>query len=269
MWRSKRAKIISIKGGLGNQMFQYAYGRKLMLVDKNKICFDTSFFTTHRNVIDTSRTFLLDKFKVSKEVDFKNTPPAFFPRLISKIKSKFTNKYHFYQGEQYFKDITNTVRQEFTLKDPLSRQSQSWIHKIESLPASISVHIRRGDYIKNLETNAYHGVCGVDYYQKSSELVENSVGTGDIEYFVFSDDILWAKENISFKHPTHFVSETSIPDYEELIIMSTCKHHIIANSTFSWWAAWLDNNPHKIVIAPKQWFLHKKVDIYPNGWLTI
>ncbi|MCK9581418.1 MAG: alpha-1,2-fucosyltransferase [Methanoregula sp.] len=259
--------IIKIKGGLGNQMFQYAYGRKLELGGK-KIIFDISFFHGARAATDTGRNFLLPFFKLKTEAEF--SPRA---RRLRDLMAKFVRKIgagieEYFQGEKYFKDISGELKKEFILKNDLSPNGQNILKQIIA-SNSVSVHLRRGDYVSDQKTKAYHGVCEPEYYNKAVQIIKEKVVNPT--FFVFSDDIGWAKSNLNIEDSI-FVSNPEIKDCEEMILMSNCKHNIVANSSFSWWGAWLNNNPEKIVIAPKRWFLDKKVDkndIVPNGWIKI
>jgi hypothetical protein len=136
---------------------------------------------------------------------------------------------------------------------------------------SVSLHIRRGDYVSNPVTSAFHGICSMSYYKRAvTYLIEHWT---DLHVYVFSDDIKWAKNHLVLNHPCEFVSgRFFIPDYVEMELMRHCKHHIIANSTFSWWAAWLSENRFKTVIAPENWVIKKEFDfssIYLNNWIKI
>jgi hypothetical protein len=262
--------IITLQGGLGNQLFQYAYGRKLMLVDKKKILFNVSSYYDAHNPNITPRTFLLPRFNILQEYFTVTQRPHILVRYTKKLIAKIFRTDSFYQNEKYFKQISDVLRKEFTLRSPLSPQSTVWLQKISSASVSIAVHIRRGDYVLDQHTHTYHGVCDTDYYKNASALIEQKLSHSDMQYFIFSDDIEWAQHNIRFNYPTHFVSHTDIPDYEELFIMSLCNHNIIANSTFSWWAAWLNTHPDKIIVGPKRWFAHSnKTHICPPEWLTV
>jgi hypothetical protein len=264
-----KMKIIKIQGGLGNQLFQYAHGRNLELAGK-KVIFDTSFFSNNRAKIDTARDFKLDKFNIETKAEFSNKNRQIF-NILNKVTVKLGLKQNFYQSERYFINIKDTIQKEFTLKNPLAPKSLVWEEKINSTTNSIALHIRRGDYILNTKTNSFHGVCDLAYYKSALDEMVKRLGN-NINIFIYSDDIAWAKENLKFPYPIEFVSDSEIPDYEEMYLMSLCKHNIIANSTFSWWGAWLNQNPNKIVVAPKQWLANKtsnKLDILPESWLQI
>jgi hypothetical protein len=134
---------------------------------------------------------------------------------------------------------------------------------------SVSIHIRRGDYVQNHRVLRENGICSLSYYKRAVAELEKT--QKDIFYFIFSDDINWVKKNISLGRDTVFVSDTTLTDSEELVIMSKCKHNIIANSSFSWWAAWINQNPNKICVAPKPWFNTAKYDsnLIPKSWIQL
>lgn len=135
----------------------------------------------------------------------------------------------------------------------------------------MSIHVRRGDYINNPETFKLHGVCGLDYYHAAIEYITKRTNTP--VFYIFSDDISWAEENIKSKNQMIFVKETPHgKDYFEMYLMSVCKHNIIANSSFSWWGAWLNKSPEKIVIAPKKWMNETSIDttdLVLKNWIRI
>lgn len=173
---------------------------------------------------------------------------------------------HSNSGEKNIEDI---IRKKFTLKNKPTEKTKNLINKAKVCD-SISIHIRRGDYISSPKTNQFHGACTPDYYKTAIKYIAKNVKNP--VFFIFSDDIDWAKDNFKSDYPIYFVSNKIIPDYEELIIMSKCKHNIIANSSFSWWGAWLNENKDKIVIAPKEWFKVKNIntsDLIPKSWITI
>lgn len=259
-------KIVTIKGGLGNQLFQYAYGLKASLIDKKDVIFDTSFFTD--NTKDINRPFLLNMFNINPRAKFQKTQTSKSSKLIKKIISKITGDYGYYQGEQYFIEAKDEVLKQFTLKYPLGKSAQDIANHMDK-KTSVSVHIRRGDYVNNPHTNSVHGICNLEYYYRALDHIKSKVK--DPHFFIFSDDIEWAKNNLNI-HNTIFVSNGDISEVEEMILMSMCAHNIIANSTFSWWAAYLNKNNHKTVIAPKQWTRKSssdKLNILPKSWIQL
>ncbi len=261
-------KIVKIKGGLGNQLFQYAYGRSLELAGK-KIVFDTSFFAGNKAGMDTPRNFTLDKFDLKTKAEFSNKKHSVLDFVDKVLVKANLVPNGFWQSEKYFKNIEANIRQEFMPKLPLDNKFANILNQIEHTP-SVSIHIRRGDYVNNEKTKSVHNVCGLSYYQKAIDIILASVNNPT--FFIFSDDIDWVSKNLVVPHPTFWVSNLKGEDYEELILMSKCKHNIIANSSFSWWGAWLNTNPDKIVIAPKQWLTNKTsngLNILPSLWTQI
>ena len=260
-------KTINLKGGLGNQMFQYAYGRSLELSGR-KIIFNTSFFSGDKSETDSARDYKLNNLNIKTRADFSNKKYPLCD-FINKILVKLHLKENFWQNEKYFKNIESDIRDEFTLKKPLDNRFANVIKQIENTP-SVSMHLRRGDYVDDKKTKAVHDVCDLEYYNRAIDIILAQVNSPT--FFIFSDDIDWAEDNLKVPHPAFWVSNLEGKDHEELLLMSKCKHNIIANSTFSWWAAWLNQNPNKIVVAPKQWFVDKtseEVDILPQKWIKI
>jgi len=134
---------------------------------------------------------------------------------------------------------------------------------------AVSLHVRRGDYVLDKLTNTVHGVCDIDYYTEA--IGRMTAAISDPRFYIFSDDMEWAKTNLSInRFPVAYIDHNASADYEDIRLMYSCKHHIIANSSFSWWGAWLNNYGGKKVIAPKKWFRSlTNDDLIPDGWLTI
>jgi hypothetical protein len=299
--------ISRISNGLGNQLFQYALGRNLAEKNNTELVLDTSSYQDI-STDDTKRNLALTQFNISARkmtiIDTANiglpnitestlwqkikrrlfrTIESFKPILKRKLIiepyfqfcpdiTRVSDNHYIsgnWQSEKYFNEIEGILRKELLLKNSLSSTGNQWMKKIQECN-SVSLHIRRGDYVENQRTNHFHGICTSEYYDGAIKFVSEK--TKDIVFFIFSVDIQWAKKNLKINYPVFFVSDTLLPDYEELVLMSNCKHNIIANSTFSWWGAWLNNNSLKIVVAPKKWF---KVDVLeigdliPQGWVRI
>jgi len=264
----KRSRIVKIHGGLGNQMFQYVYGRNMELSGK-KVVFDTSFFAGNKTSKDTARNYKLNKFNLQTNIEFSEKSHPILDFWV-KIKRRLgLNADIYFQSEKYFINIADIIKRELVLKKPLSNKAQGFLSNIEN-NNSVSLHVRRGDYVTDKNINAFHGTCDVDYYEKAISLIKEKVNSP--VFFVFSDDIAWAKDNFKGSEFV-LVSSPEIEDVEELILMSKCKHNIIANSSFSWWGAWLNSNLNKIIIAPKNWFNNEKAnknnDIIPDKWIKI
>ncbi len=259
---------VSIKAGLGNQLFQYTYGRSLELSGK-RVVFDISFFHGNSAPGDTKRAFALDKFNIKTQAPME-TSTHMWCGIYKKIRRLFgMHVDEYYQVETYANRIETHIQKEFTLKQPLSLEGKQILLNIQK-SQSVSIHIRRGDYVTDPKTHAYHGVCSPEYYVNAIKHITEVVGESP-HFFIFTDDIIWAKKHLNLENVT-FVSGNGLPDYEELMLMSACKHNIIANSSFSWWGAWLNKNTKKIVIAPKEWFAHRQkndTDIVPSSWIRI
>lgn len=278
--------ITRLNGGLGNQMFQYALGRKMSIKNNSLFKLDVSDYTScnprayglsHFNIIENIATVResqnAKRLSWFKRKILRKFNVGFDPKILNKKDDIYLDG--FWQSEKYFNDVEEIIRQDFKLRRKMSHSAEIMLDMIQNAEVSISIHIRRGDYVESSKTNEYHGTCSAEYYNKALILLAEKLPKNDlakIHLFVFSDDIEWVKKNLSFPYAATFVSNPSIPDYEELILMSRCSHHIIANSSFSWWGSWLNANPQKIVIAPKKWFDTKPnvyKDIAPNSWIKI
>ncbi|MBC7766806.1 alpha-1,2-fucosyltransferase [Arenimonas sp.] len=254
-------KIITIKGGLGNQLFQYAHGLKVFQVDKKEVIYDISFFQSTGK--DIHRPFLLDKFNIDPAANLKKIHRNLLIKIYIKIWQKITGDYQYFQSEKYFIEVKDEVLKQFTLKNPMSQNAQEVARNINT--NSVSLHIRRGDYVNS----THHNLCDLEYYYKALHHIKSQITNP--HFFIFSDDIEWAKNNMQVGEAT-FVSNSNIPEVEEMILMSLCTHNIISNSTFSWWSAYLNQNPHKIVVAPKQWTntsTSDKLEILPKTWIQL
>jgi hypothetical protein len=283
-------------GGLGNQMFQYALGRHLSILNNKKLKFDISWYENEK-----IRRFSLEKFNIKieiasvEELNSVNFPTQKFIKRINNftsLKSKkiigyYSEKEKFvfdpeiltfskniylegsWQNEKYFIAIRDVLIRDFTLKNPLIYEVAEKIE--ENKGCSVSIHFRRGDYFKNPQTNSIHGVCSLDFYKNAIRKICTRIYNPN--FFIFSDDMEWVKENLHINNKHYFVdSDTLLSDVDELFLMSRCSNHIIANSTFSWWGAWLSQNPDKIVIAPQRWMRDTRYDysdVLPNKWIKI
>ena len=285
--------IAVLKGGLGNQLFQYACARALSLRNGEPVKFDVTGYIGAMTG-DTPRQYLLSKFNIHNEMIATNEEVRIFkypygkiskgwrmvrtklglhnvgyvPRILKKKGDLYLDG--FWQTERYFTDCADIIRKELTLKDPMSAEAIAYASLISSTPESVSLHVRRGDVARDSQTNPYYGICTPEYYTHALEYIGTHLKNPHI--FIFSDDPAWVIENISIPFPFTVVSGKSIPDYEELSLMSMCTHHIIANSTFSWWGAWLNTNPKKIVIAPKRWITKYEIrhkDTVPKEWVRV
>lgn len=178
----------------------------------------------------------------------------------------------FWQSEKYFLDIQDILRQEFTLRNSPTALFHQITEKIEE-GCSISLHVRRGDMANDPKTNQLHGTCSLDYYDRAIEHIAERIEQP--HFFIFSDDPDWVKEKLKLNFRSTIVSSGDVlPDYEELHLMSRCQHHIIANSSFSWWGAWLNPKIDKLVVAPNNWFGalvddRDTKDLIPETWVRL
>jgi hypothetical protein len=174
-----------------------------------------------------------------------------------------------WQSEIFFRDIADTIRSDFTFKVPMSKQNAELADMIASINA-ISLHVRRGDIASNPTSLAVHGLCSLEYYRQAIELVSSK--TLNPEFVIFSDDMDWVRKNLNISFPCHYINANKGSEsYNDMRLMSFCNHHIVANSSFSWWGAWLGTGEQKIVIAPKKWFAknYDSSSIVPSSWIRI
>lgn len=291
--------LIRLSGGLGNQMFQYSIGRYLALKHKTELKYDDGFFEFKNDFNSTKRNFELNIFNTQINKATKNELNLFLKkgRIQKRLESLFpfferhhilNEKFHpfdptvlnsknntylngYWQSEKYFNSVREVLLSDFTLKAQVQDKNQLLSEKCKS-NNTLAIHIRRGDYVSKAENKEYHGVCSLDYYYSALELIKSKIHSTP-EIYVFSDDEKWVKENFKPEQSYTMVDVNKEKDsYYDLYLMSLCNHNIIANSSFSWWGAWLNSHNNKIVIAPKQWFATTKIDssqIVPENWIRL
>ena len=169
-----------------------------------------------------------------------------------------------------FCSVADDIRRLFRFRNTPGEAGERLLNEVRRSMA-VSVHIRRGDYVSDPHTNRFHGTCSVDYYNAAFDVIASEVK--EARFFVFSDDPQWARENIKPPSEAVFVGRnTTQPDYEDMRLMLNCRHHIIANSSFSWWPAWLNSSSDKVVVAPRRWVADPKqavLDVLPETWVSI
>ena len=297
---------IQLSGGLGNQMFQYACGRALAYKHKVNLLLDlTALDKKGPQSTYTLRKYELGIFSLNARIASANelklykssylsllnnkmSQYARFPRLFNKkilIETKYIGYdkriealpkdciiIGYWQSERYFKKIKGRIRKDFQFKPILDINNYERMQRITSTN-SISIHIRRGDYAERHGTKIVHGLCSLDYY--NSAIIFLSQKIDNPNFFIFSDDLNWVKQNLNIHHNHEFISgNVGNNSFIDLQLMSLCKNNNIANSTFSWWGAWLNPNPDKVVIAPEQWFNNKIENAYtdnliPSEWVRM
>ncbi len=166
-----------------------------------------------------------------------------------------------YWKKEYYEHIRDRLLLEFTFKEEAKGKNMEFLEEIQNAD-SVSVHIRHGDYVSNPTYKKRYGVLPAEYYYSAMKIIEKKIKNP--VYFVFSDDPDWAKSNIKSSFPVNFIMHNlGKNDVEDIRLMKNCKHHIIANSSFSWWGAWLSDNSNKIVLAPE------RKSNYPNDWIQL
>ena len=282
--------ISQIQGGLGNQMFQYAIGRHLSCLHQTKLILDLSFYSKKRY-----REFLLDNFRTKIFKVYKTKKERNRGLLFNKIKSfiqsnnlmeiderKFKNGQFdltianhcylkgYWQSQDNFIESSELIKKDFRLKRSQKIKNSRWFKKIIN-QNSVSIHVRRGDYLSDLVTNSFHGIIGIDFYKAAIKLISEKIEKP--VFFIFSDDIEWCQKNFKLIDELYFIDE-KWEDFYDLKLMSLCSHNIIANSTFSWWAAWLNSNSSKTIICPKKWFNNDSENnitnnLIPQNWISM
>ncbi|EKB48710.1 alpha-1,2-fucosyltransferase [Cecembia lonarensis] len=264
--------IMKFMGGLGNQIYQYALGRKLSELHNSFLASDIHIYKN-----DPDREFVLDKFNIK----VKHLPWKVIKLLNSDYALKFDKVFHteFYHelvlekaleskdiprknnlylrgswgNRKYYEDYIDKISDEITLKEKFKTKDFNTVNKKVKNSDSVGIHIRRGDYEKVAHFKNFYGLLPPSYYSAAVDFIGNRIEKSN--FFIFSDDTDWVKENLPFLKDSFFVSDIiGSVDYLEFELLKNCKHQIIANSTFSWWAARLNSNPAKIVIKPKRWF---------------
>jgi hypothetical protein len=283
-------------------MFQYAAARRLAEAHGTVLKIDTSrllrsapcdtprdyalgCFAISAEIASASESHLCEKlqrqasspmYRLLQKVGLFRTPgemhyvrqqgPAFDPTILQLPDNVCLDGY--WQSEKYFPGIRALLKKEFTLRVSSDGEDHQLQERIRGC-AAVSLHVRRGDYLTNPHAAKHHGTCDRDYYDLAVSFIKKKFPAAEL--FIFSDDPHWSAMNMNFDLPTTIVSKTDgTAEGRDLTLMSSCRHHIIANSSFSWWGAWLGDDPEKIVIAPKRWFndpARFTGDLVPEGWL--
>ncbi|MBR2215276.1 MAG: alpha-1,2-fucosyltransferase [Selenomonadaceae bacterium] len=294
--------IVRLSDGLGNQMFQYALAKKLALLNNTEVVFDMSWYEINKH--RGRRLFQLAVFPLNcrrinevgaigefwlKNVHFTRNiyrklakyhskkllgqgqfiieqSPRFDATVVERAKDKNVYLQGYWQTEQYFADIRSDILKDFRFLPELTADNLAVAQRIEASANPVALHIRRGDYL-----NTNFALCSLDYYARGIQYLSDRLGK--LQIFVFSNDIPWAKENLKTRQELNFVaSNNEDKGYADIQLMSMCHHHIIANSSFSWWGAWLSTYANKIVVAPQQWVRDNNseyADVVPREWVRM
>lgn len=290
--------IVSLSGGMGNQMFQYALGRHLSIKNNVPLALDLTILNDRTPGQGVFRDYDLDLLSVKADFAMPDQVPFQFryyftgklQLFVNKLRARFVHhkgrekKFGtfdpvvlsigpdaylegFWQSEEYFKDIAETIRKDFAVSAPLSKEIVDLRNEIAGCE-SVCIHVRRTDYVGN----SFTGTLENEYYQKGIDYLSNTVIIKKL--YVFSDDIEWCRNNLGFNISMMFVGdeysgEKNVGNFD---LMKACRHFILPNSSYSWWAAWLAENPSKVIIAPKRWFAGQDQDtdhIVPSTWVRI
>ena len=289
--------ISQVLGGLGNQMFQYAAGRALSLMTDQPLLLDLDGFKKYKlhHGFELDRVFnatvcIASKADVEKILGWRSG--NFIKKIIKKMNvplfrgpslviEPYFNYWQgllieqdeprylmgYWQSEKYFKNYESNIRNDFKFKSGLEGANHE-LSKILKKCESVSLHIRRGDYVTHKATTRILEVCSLDYYNRAIYMMSKLIPS--LEFFIFSDEPEWVSKNLKIPFKTTIVSNNyGINSHIDMHLMSLCKHHIISNSTFAWWGAWLNPNKSKIVIAPRTWFVNgtDDSDLLPTEWI--
>jgi hypothetical protein len=285
--------------GLGNQMFQYATARALALHRNTDVYLDITSYSNMADV-DTPRSYELDVYNIKAHIASAEQLSSVLPadarrtKYVDKLKEAagrgsiwtYLEKHHGYNLElfatpknvyisgwwqcpKYFQDIRSHLLREFEPINAPNKKNAEYIKKAVSCN-SISLHVRRGDYVSNKNASSHHGLAPIEYYTYAIEYFKKTIDSP--VFFIFSDDLDWCKNNLPLPEGSIYVDgNEGTSAYEDIRIMKNCKHAVIANSSFSWWGAWLNSNPSKVVVAPKAWLQNEEanaqIDIIPEEWL--
>ncbi|MFZ4798841.1 MAG: alpha-1,2-fucosyltransferase [Bacteroidia bacterium] len=295
-------KFVALTGGLGNQMFIYAFCEELRIREQN-----ASLFIQHRTNLKKygHQGYELEKlFDIQAYNNPTSKPAVFLLMLYSQFLRalpirlrnlfyklvgihtlmvpenfiyypevfNFKNRNELFRGtwqsEQFFANAKYLVRKRFIFKqDLLSEQTKIIARQMQS-ELSVSIHIRRGDYLSDQYANGFAGVCTMEYYERAIEHIKSEVK--EPHFYIFTDDSAWVNSNFKLTNAIYVQHNTGLNSWQDMYLMSQCKHNIIANSSFSWWGAWLNANTAKMVIAPKLWWrLFEKDDVVPAEWIRL
>lgn len=291
---------VRLIGGLGNQLFQYATARAVALRNKSDLVLDTRAYSADVTLPGSAdkvrRSYDLGNFAIVAHPDGADQlPPPRSSRLAYALWRYFRRPPQFvrerglgfnqsvirlganvylhgyFQSERYFAEFADTIRRELRIITPPSAENARWLEDIRASNA-VSLHVRRGDYVLGAKASQTHGTCSPDYYRRALAHIRRYTDADPVVY-VFSDDPDWARANILLDAKCRVIGHNNGETaYEDMRLMAACAHHIIANSSLSWWGAWLDPKPDKCVVAPRRWTANPKTfnpDILPRAWQAL
>ena len=277
-------RLIKMIGGLGNQMFIYAFYLQMRkrFSDTRIDLSDMRHYHAH-NGYELDRVFGISDREFCIAKPLKKVLEFLFFKVILERKQNletmeaFTKSYAypflyfkgFYQSERFFKDVEDEVRQAFAFDlNKANAESQTLAQQIQENPHAVSLHVRRGDYMEPKFYKRYGTVCSQAYFQRAVEMMLAQVPQA--HFYIFSDDVEWVQQNLRLPRATVVSCNRGADSWQDMMLMSLCRHNIICNSTFSWWGAWLNANPEKRVIAPSRWLADVDMPyIIPETWIKV
>lgn len=289
-------QFVYLQGGLGNQMFQYAFYLAIKEKYPNAICCNSLVSPKDHNGYELKRIFdikctqsilLLFVAKIFRKLIYKkqhniinllnhlnvafiidSIPSHYMPNILTPSNKIYTFFLGYWQTEKYFSKIENKIRLAFRFNENMLSEKSKIAAKEIKNSNSISIHIRRGDYLHPKYQSLYGNICTISYYHKAIQLIQQRYDK--TAFFIFSDDIEWVQKNLKIDNAKYIDFNKNYDSWQDMYLMSICKHNIIANSTFSWWGAWLNSNKNKIVITPNKFLnTNDSIDLIPEGWIKI
>ncbi len=275
-------RLIKMTGGLGNQMFIYAFYLKMKqrFANTRIDLSDMMHYHVHHGY-EMNRVFALPQVEFCMNRTWKKVLEFLFFKTILERKQKSLDAFWkpyawpfiyfkgFYQSERFFSDIEQEVRKTFTFDmSKASDRSVQMAARMDGDVNSVSLHVRRGDYLEPKHWENTGSVCQLPYYRNAIAEIKSRLKNP--VFYVFSDDLEWVKENLPLDNAVYIDWNKGNDSWQDMMLMSHCRRHIICNSTFSWWGAWLDPHKDKTVIVPERWFRHTETPyIYPEGWTKV
>ncbi|AOC95288.1 Glycosyl transferase family 11 [Flavobacterium anhuiense] len=287
--------VIVIFNGLGNQMSQYAFYLQKKKInpstylisfckDHNGLEINSIFNITWKNTLINKSLYFLFRILIADRFKLITVP---LKKLLTQMGCSVINEdydYNFnseylkpskgitfyfggWHNEKYFIDSKDEILDSFSFSKDVDEITTSLVQEMANYE-SVSIHVRRGDYLNAANINLFGKVCTKEYFEKAIDLMNEKVKTP--HYYIFSNDIGWVKENFNLERVTYVTHNSGINSWRDMFLMSSCKHNIIANSSFSWWGAWLNKNNNNTVLSPTKFLNSDKVsDIYPANWTKI
>lgn len=288
--------VIRFMGGLGNQMFQYSLYRKFVSQGK-KVCADLSYYEDEKampfmllKAFPQIKLNMIEDEHYVENMTLRHQNRSFITKVVNKIfpmsrfmesdiednqyRSYYIKRKHgifagYWQSERYWNDIKEQIISDLQFNALDNQTAKKLADEIANTEA-VSLHIRRGDYLEEDVAKIFGNICTLQYYENAINYILKK--NKDVKFYVFSNDTQWVKENLKLENAVYVsdILEPNTSDWNEMCLMSLCKHNIIANSTFSWWGAYLNTNKGKIVIAPKKWSnISENKDICPKEWIRL